>query len=160
MLVQICGLRVSCLERTMSESPRPSALGTTDILEEIVEHLAPGKECTSGDQRQHVSALTRVSKGFHIPATKALWARLHSLQPLLLLLPEFETLYPAHRIEYSYRTDIKDVVRIVAITPCHHFLTLPDHCTATFGARCSRNMDTLLQSCCHDPTSTRPKHLG
>ncbi|EIW54366.1 uncharacterized protein TRAVEDRAFT_52073 [Trametes versicolor FP-101664 SS1] len=80
----------------MSESARQFALQITDILEEIVEHLAPGKECTSGDQQQDVSALTRVSKAFHIPATNALWARLPSLHPLLLLLPEYDRLYQAH----------------------------------------------------------------
>lgn len=99
----------------MSESARQFALQITDILEEIVEHLAPGKECTSGDQQQDVSALTRVSKAFHIPATKALWARLPSRLPLLLLLPEFEKLYQAHCQNRPDSMGITDVVCIVSV---------------------------------------------
>ncbi|KAH9846027.1 hypothetical protein C2E23DRAFT_625704 [Lenzites betulinus] len=100
---------------TMSESATHFALATTDIVEEIVEHLAPGKECTSRDQRQSVSALTRVSKVFHSPATKALWARLSSLQPLLLLLPE-QTLYPARRRRGPGYVNITPAVSRLSVT--------------------------------------------
>lgn len=78
-----------------------SALQNADILEEIVEQLAPGKDCISEEQRKSVSALARVSKAFHIPATKALWTR-PSLHHLLLLLPEYQRLYQAHREEHPH----------------------------------------------------------
>lgn len=115
MLLQVFGLRAS--KRTMSESARLFALQITDILEEIVEHLAPGKECTSGDQQQDVSALTRVSKVFHIPATKALWARLPSLHPLLLLLPEYDRLYQAHCKDKPFNRLTSVVCLPMALSP-------------------------------------------
>ncbi|OJT06471.1 hypothetical protein TRAPUB_2675 [Trametes pubescens] len=92
------------------------ALHDADILELIVEHLAPGKECTSEAQRQPISALARVSKAFHIPATKALWARLPSLHHLLLLLPEFDTMYRAYRTEHPFG-DLKDVRLSERVSP-------------------------------------------
>ncbi|KAL1938480.1 hypothetical protein VTO73DRAFT_11503 [Trametes versicolor] len=66
-----------------------TALQLTDILEEIVRQLAPKMEWTDEGQRRALAAMSLVSQTFHVPANRVLWARLPSLCPLLLLLPEF-----------------------------------------------------------------------
>ncbi|KAI0629450.1 hypothetical protein C8Q77DRAFT_288854 [Trametes polyzona] len=47
--------------------------------------------------RKDIVALTTVSRAFHIPANKVLWACLSSIIPLLSLLPQFAREYKAHR---------------------------------------------------------------
>lgn len=102
-----------------------AVLKNVDLLEQVVDYMAPGKECASIEQRWNIAALSRTCQAFHICANKVLWTRLPSLSPLLQFLPEFDRLYrkyhkntPAHYlgIPCDMSCGMKDVVSAPIVT--------------------------------------------
>ncbi len=74
-------------------------LQNVELLEEILGHMAPGKECASIEERWNIASLSRTCRILHISANRVLWARLPSLCPLLQFLPEFDGIYRAYHKE-------------------------------------------------------------
>lgn len=89
-----------------------AVLKNVDLLEQVIEHMAPGKECISIEQRRNIASLSRTCQAFHISANRVLWVRLPSLCPLLQFLPEFDALYRGYH---------KDTPAHYRGTPCDMF---------------------------------------
>ncbi|KAI0669582.1 hypothetical protein C8Q78DRAFT_1040970 [Trametes maxima] len=73
------------------------ALQHPNIIRRITEHVAPGGQCRTPEQRKMLRSLAGTSQALHGPATEVLWTRIPSVLPILLLLPDFYAQYHAPR---------------------------------------------------------------
>ncbi|KAI0645137.1 hypothetical protein C8Q79DRAFT_754321 [Trametes meyenii] len=94
-------MRPATTSRTSSTARAPevaaaiTALQLPNVVRRIIQHIAPNRECRTPEQRKWLRPLTATSLAFYAPATEALWAKIPSMLPILLLFPEFYTRYHA-----------------------------------------------------------------